>query len=173
MQIIAGSLKGRSFSSPRNQRTHPMSDRVRGALFTILGPLNDLTILDAFSGSGALSFEAVSRGARQVVAIDNDPLAQRAITASIKQLGLINIHLIQANARAWLTTQPDTMFDMVICDPPYDDLQTTLIESLSQRVKPAGLLIVSWPGNQTQPEFAPLQIVARHSYGDAQLIFYR
>ena len=72
MRIIAGYLGGRQFNSPRSNRTHPMSDKARGGLFNALGDISGLTVLDAFAGSGALSFEAISRGAESVIAVDID-----------------------------------------------------------------------------------------------------
>jgi 16S rRNA (guanine966-N2)-methyltransferase len=78
VRIIAGSLKGRTFSEPHGHRTHPMSEKVRGALFNALGDIEGLTFLDAFAGSGALSFEAASRGAKSVIAIDKDGPAYSA-----------------------------------------------------------------------------------------------
>jgi 16S rRNA (guanine966-N2)-methyltransferase len=67
MRVVAGSLKGRIFNEPSGHQTHPMSEKVRGALFNALGDIEGLSVLDAFAGSGALSFEAVSRGAKSVV----------------------------------------------------------------------------------------------------------
>jgi 16S rRNA (guanine966-N2)-methyltransferase len=83
MRIIAGRLGGRHFASPQGRRTHPMSDKMRGALFNALGDIDGLSVLDAFAGSGALAFEAVSRGAGHAVAIDVDKSAQRAIAENI------------------------------------------------------------------------------------------
>src|SRR4051812_43097697 len=99
MRIIAGTMGGRTFSSPHGHRTHPMSDKMRGALFNTLGDIGGLTILDAFAGSGALSFEAVSRGARHATAIDSDRSAQQTITENIRSLSLNkHVKLIKASA---------------------------------------------------------------------------
>ena len=65
MKVVAGSRGGRNFASPHNNRTHPMSDKVRGALFNALGDLDGLSVLDAYAGSGACSLEAASRGAAE------------------------------------------------------------------------------------------------------------
>jgi len=70
VRIIAGYLSGRQFNSPRSNRTHPMSDKARGGLFNSLGDISGLSLLDAFAGSGALSFEAISRGTASSVAVD-------------------------------------------------------------------------------------------------------
>ena len=173
MRIIAGTLKGRTFDAPHGHRTHPMSDKMRGALFAILGDIDGQEVLDAFAGSGAISFEAISRGASRVTAIESDRLAQRAIAGGIASLGLQDrAKLISASVGAWLSTS-DRMFDIVIADPPYDDLQQPLLARLTDRVKRGGLFVLSWPGNLPPPVLDPLMLVSQKSYGDGQLIFYR
>src|SRR3982751_244511 len=102
MRIIAGELKGREFRSPHGHKTHPMSDKVRGALFNVLGDIEGLTFLDAFAGSGALAFEAASRGAKSVVAVDNDSSAHKIIGQNIKDLRLEKIvKVTRANTGGW------------------------------------------------------------------------
>lgn len=174
MRIIAGRLGGRLFDSPHSFRTHPMSDKMRGALFNILGDIEGLTVLDAFAGSGALSFEAVSRGARSVVAIDNDRAAQNVIAANSKALGLDGqVALIKASASAWLQTSKGRVFDLVLCDPPYNDLQQGTLRRLSACVASGGMLVLSWPAS-TEPLVLPgLILFDRRHYGDASLVWYR
>ncbi len=175
MRIIAGRLGGRSFDSPRSFKTHPMSDKMRGALFNVLGDISGLTVLDAFAGSGALSFEAVSRGAAAATAIDNDRAAQKTIASNIAGLGVVRqVKLINASANAWLQTNPDAQFDLVLCDPPYNDLQPNLLTRLAVAVSPGGLFVVSWPAAQEAPELsAALTQLDRRNYGDASLVIYR
>lgn len=151
-----------------------MSDKIRGALFNMLGDLEGLTVLDSFAGSGALSFEAVSRGAASALAIEADRSAQKAIAENIRTLELTNsVRLIKASANAWLQTAQAATFDIVLCDPPYDDLQLNLIQRLASAVKPGGLLVLSAPGSLPSPDIAGLNAVEQRNYGDAQLIFYR
>ena len=172
MRIIAGRLGGRLFDSPGTHKTHPMSDRVRGALFNILGDVSGLSVLDAFAGSGALSFEAISRGAARAVALESDRLAQKVIAENIESLGVEEeTKLIKASAGAWLSTSSDT-FDIVICDPPYNDLQPNLLAKLVERVTAHGTFVLSWPGRKEAPEFEGFQQVEARSYGDAQLFFF-
>ena len=114
MRIIAGELKGRSFDSPRGRRTHPMSDKIRGALFNALGDLSGLTILDAFAGSGALSFEAISRGARSALAIELDKQAFQAISQNIDQLALDEkVQVLRKNVRGWSRNHQQQTFEDV------------------------------------------------------------
>lgn len=174
MRIIAGSLGGRNFDSPHSARTHPMSDRVRGALFNALGDIQGLTVLDAFAGTGALSFEALSRGAESVLAVEIDKPAQRTIETSAKSLGLQrNFKLVKANCSGWSDNNPDKQFDIVIAAPPYDDLQQSVVAKLVRHTMADGLYILDWPGKAEAPELPGMEIVEQKSYGDAQLIFYR
>lgn len=173
MRIIAGHLGGRVFDAPGTAKTHPMGDKIRGALFNILGDIEGLTVLDAFAGSGALGFEALSRGARSVVAIEHDHAAQRVIAHNSAMLGLTaRLTLVAASVQSWLQANPDAQYDLVLCDPPYDDLQDPLLERLTAYIKPEGLLVISWPAGTVLPDFPALKKVAHRSYGDAQLVFY-
>lgn len=174
MRIITGSLGGRSFSSPHSHRTHPMSDKIRGALFNTLGDIDGLTVLDAFAGSGALSFEAISRGAARAIAIENDKPAQRTILENAKALDLTQqVKLVSTTAGGWLDANPDARFDLVLLDPPYDDVQLHTVQRLAQAVAEDGLLVLSWPGDQELPDFEDFTRVLQRSYGDAQLAYYR
>ncbi len=174
MRVIAGTLSGRNFASPHTHRTHPMSDKVRGALFNTLGDLGGLSALDAYAGSGACSIEAVSRGAAQVLAIDIDPEAIKTIAENVRALGLgEQITVRRANISGWSRNNQARQFDIVLADPPYDDVRPDVLGRLAAHVKPGGLLVLSWPGSEPVREFAGLEIAAHKLYGDAQLVFYR
>ena len=174
MRIIAGRLGGRIFEAPKGHRTHPMSEKVCGALFSILGDIEGLSVLDAFAGSGALGFEACSRGAARVVAIESNRQAARTITQNIKKLDLQDqVRLVQANNESWMRTNPEIRFDIVLCDPPYDDLQLRVAAKLGKHLENGGILALSWPGADKVPTLPALKQVEQRSYGDAQLIFYR
>lgn len=174
MRIIAGRLGGRGFDAPNGIKTHPMSDKARGALFNSLGDIEDLTVLDAFAGSGAISFEAVSRGAKLALAIDNDRLAQKVLAANIQKLGLTrDVKLITASTSAWLSTNQDALFDIVIADPPYTDLQSNLIRRLPKCAKIDGIFVLSWPSSESLPELDAMELIRQRTYGDMMLAFYR
>lgn len=173
MRIISGRLGGRQFRSPSGHKTHPMSDKIRGAVFNMLGDIEGLSVLDAFSGSGAIAFEALSRGGGRTVAIDNDKNAQRALKENAKDLQLEDkVKIINANVGGWSDNNPGEKFDLVFCDPPYDKLQLGVIGKLVRHVSDSGLLILSYPGSADTPVFESLKAVEIKNYGDAQLIFY-
>jgi len=175
MRIIAGSLGGRTFHEPRGHKTHPMSEKIRGALFNALGDIEGLTFLDAFAGSGALSFEAASRGASSVIAIEKDRASHSVIDRNIAELSLSEIvHAVRANAGGWSIHNMEKKFDVVLLAPPYDYLQENLLATLTKRhTKAGGLMVLDWPGKKELPEFAKTKIIEKKNYGDAQLAFYR
>jgi 16S rRNA (guanine966-N2)-methyltransferase len=150
-----------------------MSDKVRGALFSSLGDIEGYTVLDAFAGSGALGLEAISRGASQVVAVEIEKTAHKTIQDNARELATKNLRAIRANVSGWSDNNPLAQFDLVFCDPPYDNLQLNLLQKLVRHLKPSGLYVLSWPGKLDVPEFAGLKLVKSKRYGDAQLAFYR
>lgn len=175
MRIIAGTLKGRNFQEPRGHHTHPMSEKIRGAMFNTLGDIEGLTFLDAFAGSGALSFEAASRGAKSVIAIDKDRAAHKIIEKNVKDLRLQKqVHVTAANTGGWSIHNMEKRFDIVLLDPPFENLQLNLLQRLINRhVKKSGLAVLSIPGRMDIPGFERTKVVTSKDYGDAQLVFYR
>lgn len=173
MRIIAGRLGGLVFDSPRGHRTHPMSDRIRGALFNTLGDISGLTVLDAFAGSGALSFEALSRGAVHATAIELDKAAQQTIANNITGLKLSGkIKLVRAKAGSWLATT-DQRFNIVLLDPPYDNINYDLLQRLAARAETDGTIVLSLPPNEAVELPDTYKLLQKKEYGDAALLFYR
>ncbi|OGL29380.1 hypothetical protein A3D14_00060 [Candidatus Saccharibacteria bacterium RIFCSPHIGHO2_02_FULL_47_12] len=175
MRIIAGKLGGRQFDAPKGHRTHPMSEKARGGLFNALGDVVGLTVLDAFAGSGALAFEAISRGARHVTAIDIDKNAITSVGSSSRELGIEEqIKAIRAKSGSWSENNPDALFDLVLLDPPYDQIRPLQLEKLADHTKLSGIVVFSLP---PKTDFAlptsNFQLLTSKSYGDALLAFYR
>ncbi len=120
MRIVAGRWGGRRLVAPPGRATRPTSDRVREALFSILGPLDGERVLDLFAGSGALGLEALSRGAGSAVFVDRAPAAVRAVTANLAALGA-EAEVVRADARAFLgnARRAAHAYDLAFLDPPY------------------------------------------------------
>lgn len=175
MRVIAGKLGGRQFEAPKSHKTHPMSEKARGGLFNVLGDIEGLTVLDAFAGSGALCFEAISRGAKQVTAIDMDKNAISSVESSSRDLRIeAQIKAIRANAGSWADNNTDALFDIVLLDPPYDQIRPELLGKLAGFSRQGGIIVISLPSNAelTLPA-AKYELSKTKSYGDAQLVFYR
>ena len=120
MRIIAGKWRGRPIEAPPGMATRPTADRVRETLFSMLtsriGSFDELRVADLFAGSGALGFEALSRGAASATFIEKDPGAVAAIRRNAEKLGTANVQVIAGSALALPRAEP---FDLVLADPPY------------------------------------------------------
>jgi 16S rRNA (guanine966-N2)-methyltransferase len=151
-----------------------MSERIRGAIFNMLGDISGLSVLDAFSGSGALAFEAVSRGAVQVTAIDIDKTAHRVIQENASALGISQqLKAIRANAAGWSANNAQARFDIVLCDLPFDKVSTQLLQRLAEHVRAGGLVVYSLPPKSQIELPALFHQVREKSFGDAKVVVYR
>lgn len=173
LRVIAGELGGRFFESPETSTTHPMGERIRGALFNMLGDVSGKTVLEPFAGSGALSFEALSRGAASALLLERDKRAQMTIGRNIQGLGLADAAtLVKANCRMWSEHNPDARFDLLLVDPPYHDMQLSTVSLLIRHLKPNGLMVLSYQGRGSAPTVNGVVVVDTRLYGDAALVFY-
>lgn len=121
MRIIAGSLRGRRLNPPQNLPVRPTTDMARESLFNILNnyvDYEDCTVLDLFAGTGAVSLEFVSRGAREVTSIDINAQCTDFIKQCSTQLGVRNLHVVRADVFD-LLKRANHQFDIVFADPPY------------------------------------------------------
>ncbi len=174
MRIVAGQLRGRVLDDPKSHRTHPMSEKIRGALFNVLGELGGLTVFDPFTGSGAVAIEAISRGAAHVMAIDLDLDAYKCAVGNVASLKLTDrITVLRTNAKSWSNGNLDKTFDIVIADPPFDTVNDVLLEKMARHVKPEGLFVISIPSDYVARKNPSLQVLDTKNYGDATLVFYR
>lgn len=175
VRIISGEFGGRKIEAPNTSRTHPMSDRARGALFnSIATELPDAEVLDAFAGTGALGLEALSRGAKHATFVERDRAAQKVLAKNIATLGVEKTTtLIRASVAAWYDTIENKSFDVIFADPPYHDPQFSTVSRLMGLLKPGGLMILSHPGRGEEPTKPGVVVVDNRSYGNAHLTFYR
>jgi len=126
MRIVAGKFRGASLDAPKGLTTRPTSDRVRQALFNVLehGParfdFDGARVLDLFAGTGALALEALSRGARYAVFIEEDAAARGAIRRNVETLSLTGVTKIwRRDATKLGDAGALQRFDLIFCDPPY------------------------------------------------------
>jgi 16S rRNA (guanine966-N2)-methyltransferase len=172
LRIVAGELGGRRLATPprRSAAVRPTSDRVREALFSILGDVRDTRVLDLFCGTGALGLEALSRGAAQATLVDtHTALARR----NVADLGVgERCQVVRADARAFLR-RTRRAFDLVFCDPPYrlaDRLEGDLDSLIPKRLAPGGRLIVE--GAAARPPRISLPVLTERTYGDTVVSVY-
>jgi 16S rRNA (guanine966-N2)-methyltransferase len=138
VRIIAGRWRSRRISFPDMPGLRPTSDRVRETLFNWLAPeLSGATCLDLFAGSGALGFEAASRGAARVVMVERNDEAVRALRENQQRLAASMIEIAHQDAETYLAAQPEE-FDVVFLDPPFD--APWLLEKSTQLLTKRGWL---------------------------------
>lgn len=174
VRVIAGTLGGRIIEGSGTDRTHPMGERIRNAIFNSIGSeIKDAKVLDAFAGSGAIGIEAISRGAKSVVFVERDRIAQKIIENNIRTLGIEGqSQLVKASVSSWSNTIDDT-FDIIFADPPYHDPQLSTVSRLFPLLKPNGLMVLSYPGRGEMPTETGVVVVDNRSYGTAALAYYR
>lgn len=175
VRIIAGELKGRRIVAPRGAGTRPTSDRVREALFNIIGPVDGASVLDLFAGSGSLGLEALSRGARRCVFVDNDSAACRAIRDNIDKLGVADALVIDRDAVSFARGEAGSgrSFDLVLIDAPYErwvEVSPKLAEAFPNLVSEDGLVVVE-TDSRVEPQL-PLAHVTTRRYGSARLTIF-
>ncbi len=180
MRIIGGMARGRTLVAPSGQRTRPTQDYVRESLFNIIRwDVEDARVLDLFAGTGALSLEALSRGARSAVLVDTDRAACAAIRkniASVKPVG--ECRLIQSDYRAAMEhlAREGRVFDVVFIDPPYKMENTgEMCAELYDKGLLAGafLLVVEHRSGCAPMLDARFEAFDQRSYGDTQITFAR
>ena len=171
MRVIAGRFGGRRLSAPRGARTRPTADRVREALFSVLGDLEGARVLDLFAGSGALGIEALSRGAAQATFVDTAPVALRALRDNLTalEIGPEAAEVRRADASGFLRSARKTgrEYDLVFIDPPYRHaaaLARELDRDLSTVLSPGARVAVE-TGRQA-PLGLSLPLLDERRYGD-------
>jgi 16S rRNA (guanine966-N2)-methyltransferase len=171
VRVVAGHLGGRRLSAPRGAATRPTSDRVREALFSILGPLDGERVLDLFAGSGALGIESLSRGAQHAVFVERARPALAALRANLAALELgpdvAEVRPIDARAALRDARASGESYDLVFLDPPYRlaaGLGGELSEGLSGLLE-RGARVVS-ESDRRAPLDLDFYITTERRYGD-------
>ena len=174
MRVVAGEHAGRRLAAPRGGRTRPTPDRVREALFSILGPVEGLRVLDLYAGSGALGIEALSRGARDATFVDSDAAAARAVRENLERVGAEG-RVFRADVLSFLrgAARHGERWDLVLCDPPYR-LAHRLGPTLGPLLVPVsstGARIVC-ESSVKHPLRLDLPLLSERRYGDTALVIH-
>ena len=171
MRVVAGEFRGRRLAAPRGARTRPTADRVREALFSMLGDVSGARVLDLYAGSGALGIEALSRGAGSAVFVDRDPRAVAAIERNLESLGLEQ-EVLRQDAVRFLARARGT-FDLVFCDPPYDSasrLAAPLAQGLPALTSEHARIVTE--SDKRNPLELPFPLITERTYGDTRIAIH-
>lgn len=177
LRIISGKFGGRKIEGPSadNERTHPMSERIRNALFNSLGEaIEGATVLDAFAGTGAVGLEALSRGAKHATFIERDRIAQKILAKNVTSLNVESRSaIVRTTVHNWVSANKSSQFDIIFADVPYHDPQFSTAAELFGLLHLNGLMVLSHPGRGEAPTKMGIVVVDNRSYGNASLTFYR
>jgi 16S rRNA (guanine966-N2)-methyltransferase len=170
VRVVAGIYGGRTLKAPRGQGVRPTADRVREALFSILGPLDGLRALDLFAGTGALGIEALSRGASTATFVELDRYACKVINANLDSLDFRGTVLQQDAVRA--VTSERRTYDLILCDPPYGYDHAKVAPHLARLLNEDGVLVYESSGREDPPEVPGLEQRTSRKYGSARLTLF-
>ena len=183
MRIVGGKFRGLHLATPADQSTRPTSDRVREALFNILAhgveglELEGARVLDLFAGTGALGFEALSRGARHCQFVDESTEARGLIRTNADKLGVIGqCKIWRRDATDLGPCAPLPKFDLVFADPPYGKgLGEKALTSLVQGdwINACGIVVLEEVEKAVVADIAGLTLIDERSYGETKVRFYR
>ena len=175
MRVVGGAFGGRGLVAPRGRSTRPTSDRVREAVFSILGgSVEGARVLDLFAGSGALAIEALSRGASEAVLVDSSAAAVAAIRRNLSALGA-DAEVRRQDALTHLegARRGARLYDLVFLDPPYRHA-STLGQELSAALGPVlvpGARVVT-ESDRRAPLELDLDLLDERRYGDTLIRIY-
>jgi 16S rRNA (guanine(966)-N(2))-methyltransferase RsmD len=176
MRVVGGEAKGFELQAPKGSETRPTSDKVREAIFAVIGPVSGATMLDVYSGTGALAIEALSRGAERAELVESLPAACRTINQNLAATRM------QDKARLWCMPVSRALprlegsFDLVTADPPYSDPGIdTLMQTLGSGtlLNPSATVVLEHSRRfDSLPEYGRLKRWQLKRYGDTAVSFY-
>lgn len=185
MRIVSGKLKGRAIVAPEGLGTRPTSDRARQAVFNVLEhaawaePLAGMRVMDLFAGSGALGFEAMSRGAAFCLFVETDEAARGTIRENADTFGLLGMTRVHRRSAIDLGTRPGSdgeAFDLAFLDPPYGKglgEQALLILLEGQWLKPGALVVLERGSDEPAIATPGYQRLDERDYGAARVLILR
>jgi len=176
MRIISGKLKGVSIPESKAEATHPMSEKLRGAIFNALGDIEGLRVLDGCAGTGMVGFEAISRGAMAVDSVEKDDKAFAELSRNAKEIAKripTPYRPFHYGIRQFFKKNNLPVYDVMVFDPPYDIVQTDHFDGTFKHLAKEGIMVFSLPSGIEPPRLPGLSPIKQKTYGVAQLIYYK
>lgn len=181
MRVITGTAKGRRLKAPKGMETRPTSDRIKEALFNIIGTkVINVNFLDLFAGTGAIGIEALSRGAERAVLVEKNPKTTKIIRENLEITGLSDgaVVMVQEADKALDTLAiKGEQFGIIFIDPPYlKGLEKQSLEKIDRTnlLVPGGLIITESSKLDNMPEaVGRVKLFRQERYGDTVLSFYQ
>lgn len=178
LKIAGGQFAGRNLALPASTTTRPVTQKNRAAIFnSLFSQVLDAKVLDLYAGSGALSFEALSRGAATSLMIEKSHKAVEKIRTNIESLGVGERAFVElADASGWLGSDRANgqSFDLIFFDPPYSQFDKAIAEQATNLLQSGGVLVVSMSSRTKMPEsLGRADLLKDKQYGDSQFGFFQ
>lgn len=182
MRIVGGRLKGRALKGPSSDAIRPTSDRLRETLFNILAhaygaPIGGARAIDVFAGTGAMGFEALSRGARAALFVDQSADACAILRANVEALGLAaSTRILRRDARKLGQAPPDETYNLAFLDPPYGkNLGPPALAALRDGgwLEMDALIVIEEAAKSAVALPEGFELIEARCFGDTQVIFAR
>jgi len=178
MRVIAGRFGGRRLASPAGPRTRPTADRVKEALFSMLGSVEGASVLDLFAGTGALGIEALSRGASSATFVERDDAALKALRENLRALGLdsrrAQVRAVDVRSALKQALREGERYELVFLDPPYEsasDWGPQLALALPPLLSAGARIVVE--SDRRRPLSLPLPVERQRRYGDTSITIHQ
>lgn len=175
MRVIAGSLKGRTLVSFNLPHIRPMSDMVKESLFNIINfHIQGSEVLDLFSGTGNLSIEAISRGAKSVISVDSNQKSVDVIKENIEKFNLEELISVYKQDAFKFLKDYNNKFDLVFVDPPFTKkISNKILIAVSEVVKENGLVTIQVSKHDSvKKSYKNLSQISKKTYSDKSLIVF-
>ncbi|MBT4761885.1 MAG: 16S rRNA (guanine(966)-N(2))-methyltransferase RsmD [Bdellovibrionaceae bacterium] len=179
MRIISGKFKGRILKSFKAPHIRPTTDRVKETIFNVLtGYVDGASVLDLFAGTGNLSIEAISRGATQVVSVENHKKSIQIIKSNMQHFKISNeeIKIVSKDVLSFLKKAPEQVFNVILIDPPFTEkmahevmealVNTSIFDDNSL------IMIESSSQERIDDSYGPLKLQSRKNFGDKWVSFF-
>jgi 16S rRNA (guanine(966)-N(2))-methyltransferase RsmD len=176
VRIVAGAARGRRLVAPPGLTTRPTSDKVRAAVFDVLGQFFDGgRVLDLYAGTGAMALEALSRGCERATCVEADPRAAEAIRRNAQACGLAaRVEVLREAAEGALARLPDAAFDLAFLDPPWALGPSAALARLGRVLRPGGLAVAEHDRRRPpEDRHGPLGLADRRAWGGTGISIYR
>jgi len=175
MRIIAGEMRGRHLKAVEGIQTRPTSDKVKGAIFNVLGDkVLEARVLDLFAGTGNLAIEALSRGSREAVLVEKSLDAHKVIHENLEKVGISHkAKLLLMDAFKYIDRYPSEVFNLIFLDPPYHkDLALKAILMIKEKsyLAPFGVVVAETARDEElNGDIYPFEIRKTGEYGDTKV----
>jgi len=174
MRVISGCQARQILKFPKTKKTRPVSEKVKEAIFSILGNKAKVAdVLDLYAGSGSLGIEALSRGAKKAIFVDDNNVCFQIIKQNLEKTGFSSKAEIKKEKVEKFLKENKDKFDLIFVDPPWQKINSEVLDLLYKFLKTKGIIVLSHPKNFNTSDIKNLIVFDQRQYGDSGITFLK